>query len=98
MIARTTFGTIASFAFAAATSLAADWPMFSGPTTSFSSPNTEGLELVDDLSNARQLWKSEAIIPVAKGHNPYSSKLGSKGKPEGGGASPIVADGGETIC
>jgi len=68
------------------------WPCWSGPHTNFSGVPS-GSQLADDLDDARLLWKSEEIIPVGKAHNPGSSSRGARGKPSGGGASPIVADG-----
>jgi len=68
------------------------WPCWSGPHTNFSGV-LSGAKLVDDLRDARLLWKSEGTIPVGKAHNPGSSSRGARGKPTGGGASPIVADG-----
>ena len=67
------------------------WPCYSGPGADFSASSGAG-ELISDLSNAKQLWKSEAYVPHGKGHNPQGNKL-HRGKPSGGGASPIVAEG-----
>jgi len=83
----------AFLAFASASSQANDggWPCWSGPGADFSAESGAGL-LVSDFAQVRQLWKSESYVPHGKGHNPAGNKL-HLGKPSGGGASPIVAEG-----
>ncbi len=75
------------------------WPCWSGPYQNFRAIAC-GHKLVDYLQQARLVWLSEEITPVAKA---YSSKSGSysggrhgasqRGLYGGGGASPVVADG-----
>lgn len=83
-----------------------DWPCWSGPETAFRAADS-GVELVDDLNQARLVWRSEEVTPMGKAHaarsGQYSSgrhegPAGQQGLPSGGGASPIVADGRVYLC
>jgi outer membrane protein assembly factor BamB len=67
------------------------WPCYLGPSGNGGGVSS-GLALVEDLAEARLVWSSEARIPHGKAHNPHTLPE-DKGKPGGGGASPIVADG-----
>lgn len=69
----------------------ADWPVWYGPNGNFTAAPAD-IAIVDDLKNARQIWKSEFVPPAAA----QSKRYGLAKKyphPSGGGASPIVCDG-----
>lgn len=70
------------------------WPMFNGPFGNFV-PRDYGVDLVDDLGEARLLWVSEeSDIGVAKGPYGVERILAAGASPHPGGrSSPIVADG-----
>ena len=70
------------------------WPVWQGPSHDRTSADSD-LELVDDLADARLVWKSEAAIPGAPGRSGglVRKALGVPTTPvAGGGATPIVAD------
>ena len=74
------------------------WPCWSGPYQNFRAIAC-GHELVDDLHQAKLVWQSEEVTPVAKAFQSQSHFPGGrhgetqKGLYAGGGASPIIADG-----
>lgn len=80
----------------AANKLAAghDWPHYYGDGFRLAGPEGKA-KLIDDLSHARPVWKSEAYIPTGYGSAPdnrYPDRAGLTGN-GGGAASPVVADG-----
>ncbi len=71
---------------------AAQWPTLTGPSRAMATPQPA---LVDDLSEARPLWRSEVSVPVSYGNAPdmrYLWRARGSG-PGGGGSSPVVVDG-----
>ncbi|QDU96574.1 PQQ-binding-like beta-propeller repeat protein [Lignipirellula cremea] len=71
-----------------------DWPHYYGDGFLFAGPAGDA-KLIDDLSLARPVWKSEATIPTGYGSAPdnrYPDRAGRAGN-GGGSASPVVADG-----
>lgn len=76
--------------------LAADrrWPHYFGDGFRFSGP-TSGVKLIDDLSHARPVWKSESYIPTSYGSAPDSRYYDRAGRTDSGGgsSSPLVAEG-----
>lgn len=71
-----------------------DWPHYYGDGFQFFGTAGEA-KLIDDLSLARPVWKSEAYIPTGYGSAPdnrYPDRAGRSGN-GGGSASPVV-DGG----
>ncbi len=74
------------------------WPCWSGPYQNFRAVAC-GHELVDDLHQAKLVWQSEEITPIAKAFQSQSHFPGGrhgetqKGLYAGGGASPVIADG-----
>lgn len=73
-----------------------DWPSFCGPNGNYSAAPCDR-PLVDDLKEARLVWRSEAITGHGPGTAASSRNLGdysgSAWTLVGGGVSPIVADG-----
>ena len=71
----------------------ADWPSYRGPFINYIATPTDA-ELVEDLHDARLVWKSEAFIPGAPGRSGgmFRKALGVPTTPvTGGGATPIFA-------
>lgn len=71
-----------------------EWPHYYGGGFRLAGPASK-VKLIDDLSQARPVWKSEAYIPTAYGSAPdnrYPGRAGRTGN-GGGSASPVVADG-----
>ena len=71
-----------------------DWPHYYGDGFRLAGPDSK-TELIDDLSLARPVWKSEAYIPTAYGSAPdnrYPDRAGRSGN-GGGASSPVVVDG-----
>jgi len=75
------------------------WPCWSGPHTTFAALPTDH-ELVDDLNDARLVWRSEEVTPLAKAHAARSRRYsaGRHGgnqddEASGGGGSPVLSDG-----
>jgi len=73
-----------------------DWPCWNGPNSNFSA-TPSGHKLVNDLSDARLIWKSEQTPPCRMQTTRYSEgnlkgylKAGGS---TGGGCSPVLADG-----
>ncbi len=74
------------------------WPAYNGDG-SFRAA-VSGVDLVDDLRQAKLLWRSDEVTPIGK---TFAARSGSfsagrhggtqAGKPSGGGSSPVVADG-----
>ncbi|MCA9222497.1 MAG: PQQ-binding-like beta-propeller repeat protein, partial [Planctomycetales bacterium] len=75
-----------------AVSTDANWPTLCGPRRTM---ETEGPELVDDLAEARPVWRSEASIPVSYGCAPDMRYAGnSRASGTGGGSSsPVLVNG-----
>lgn len=72
-----------------------DWPTWHGPKHSLSAGNT-GTPLIDNISEARMLWKSERTPPARSQIPRYGlSNIGRNlmAGPGGGSASPVVYDG-----
>ncbi|MFM9961917.1 MAG: PQQ-binding-like beta-propeller repeat protein [Planctomycetaceae bacterium] len=71
-----------------------DWPHYYGDGFRLAGPVGKA-KLIDELSQARPVWKSEARIPTGYGSAPdnrYPDRAGRAGN-GGGAASPVVADG-----
>jgi len=71
-----------------------EWPHYYGDGFRLAGPESK-VKLIDDLSQARPVWKSEACIPTAYGSAPdnrYPDRAGRVGN-GGGSASPVIADG-----
>jgi outer membrane protein assembly factor BamB len=75
------------------------WPCWSGPFQNFRAVAC-GHKLVVDLRQAKLVWQSEEVTPIAKAFSSQSGQYagGRHGKTQkgcypGGGASPVVADG-----
>ena len=71
---------------------AAQWASLFGPQDTMA---TTQPALVDALSRARPVWRSEVSLPVSFGNAPdmrYLSRARASG-PGGGGSSPVVVDG-----
>ncbi|MCA9219317.1 MAG: PQQ-like beta-propeller repeat protein [Planctomycetales bacterium] len=71
-----------------------NWPHYYGDGYRLAGPPSKA-KLIDDLSQARPVWKSEAYIPTAYGSAPdnrYPDRAGRSGN-GGGSASPVVVDG-----
>ncbi|KPK46895.1 MAG: hypothetical protein AMK72_09115 [Planctomycetes bacterium SM23_25] len=68
----------------------ADWPCWMGPSQTFAAATTRAA-LLDDLHEARLVWRSEYVGPSEMGSIRYGDCIGSA--PCAGGASPIVCDG-----
>lgn len=71
-----------------------DWPHYYGDGFRLAGPKS-AVNLIDDLAQARPVWKSEAYIPTAYGSAPdnrYPDRAGRSGN-GGGSSSPVVADG-----
>ena len=70
-----------------------DWPCWSGPYTNMTSVPS-GAKLVDDLADARLVWRSQQALSLPQGNfsHPYYAQLFHM-PTCGGGAAPIVADG-----
>ena len=71
-----------------------DWPHYFGRGYTFAGP-ASGAKLINDLADARPVWKSEAVIPTAYGSAPDSRYFDRAGLTDSGGgsSSPIIADG-----
>ncbi|MGA2502219.1 MAG: PQQ-binding-like beta-propeller repeat protein [Tepidisphaeraceae bacterium] len=70
-----------------------DWPSWHGPTHNFAALPS-GSKLVDSFDQARLLWRSEERTPAGPGSCGCPLGAGLQGKrSNGGGASPVVADG-----
>jgi len=70
----------------------APWPCFRGPYGNGSAP-VKGLELVDDLAEARLAWKSEVKLPPATLQERNEKLPRQQQVWSGGYGSPIVAEG-----
>ncbi len=71
-----------------------NWPHYYGDGYRLAGPDSKAT-LIDDLSLARPVWKSEASVPTSYGSAPdnrYPDRAGRSGN-GGGSASPVVADG-----
>lgn len=71
-----------------------DWPAYYGINFAFRGPDT-GVPLIDDLQQARPLWKAEEALPCMWGKGPdgrYAHRACVTGW-TGGASSPVVADG-----
>lgn len=71
-----------------------DWPHYYGDGFRLAGPKSKP-KLIDDLAQARPVWKSEAYISTAYGSAPdnrYPDRAGRSGN-GGGSASPVVVDG-----
>ena len=71
-----------------------DWPAYYGINDAFRGPDT-GTPLIDDLQQARPLWKAEEALPCMWGKGPddrYAHRACMVGW-TGGASSPVVADG-----
>jgi outer membrane protein assembly factor BamB len=71
-----------------------NWPHYYGEGYRLAGPKSDA-KLVEDLAQARPVWKSEAYIPTAYGSAPdnrYPDRAGRAGN-GGGSSSPVVADG-----
>lgn len=66
-----------------------DFPRWSGPNDDMHA-TSRGIELVDDLKNARMVWRSSEAIPGA--HANWSNRA-LRHLPASGGSSPIVYQG-----
>lgn len=74
--------------------ITSEWPSFLGPTGGFADPG--GAKLIDQLAQARFVWRSEAAgIGFGKAHSGAmrSGHLRGSGMPPSGAASPILAGG-----
>ncbi len=89
-------GRLVSAAVAKKDQLAAgrNWPHFYGEGFTFAGPES-GMPLIDDLKDARPVWKSEAFIPTSYGSAPDSRYFERAGFTDSGGGSstPLVVDG-----
>lgn len=99
MTAVSLFGDRPGQAAEAAAAEHVDWPCWSGPYTTFVA-TPSGSQLVDDLNDARLVWRSDEVTPMAKAHAARSGQYSAgrhggnqDGKPSGGGSSPVVSDG-----
>lgn len=70
----------------------ADWPDWSGPTTSFAATPT-GQHLLNDFKEARLVWRSEALLPNGNGNALNYDRLAVNDRTMGGGASLVMAEG-----
>jgi outer membrane protein assembly factor BamB len=71
-----------------------NWPHYYGDGYRLAGPESSA-KLVDDLAQARPVWKSEAYIPTGYGSAPdnrYPDRAGRSGN-GGGASSPVVVDG-----
>ncbi|TVR07775.1 MAG: hypothetical protein EA401_14605 [Planctomycetota bacterium] len=71
-----------------------DWPQLGGPRQDWSTLASVD-SLIDDMQEARLVWKSETTLPARGQVARYGSNIGrflSRGA-SGGGSSPILADG-----
>jgi len=71
----------------------ATWPSFWGPD--YAMTVAKQPPLIDDLTQARPVWRSEVYVPTAYGNAPdsrYFTRALISGN-GGGGSSPVVADG-----
>jgi outer membrane protein assembly factor BamB len=62
-----------------------DWPVWNGPNGNFTGTDTPGIQLVDDLKDARLVWFSEAVLRHGiswdvPGHGGFSSPVVGDGK------------------
>ena len=71
-----------------------NWPHYYGQGHGFSGPDS-GAKMIDDLSLARPLWKSEAFVPTGYGSAPDSRYYDRAALTDNGGgsSSPLVVDG-----
>jgi outer membrane protein assembly factor BamB len=71
----------------------ADWPCWSGPTTSMEAAPC-GIKLGDDFGkDARLVWRSEELTPQGPGNTLDYNRLALGHRTNGGGSSLIVAEG-----
>ncbi|MEA3366862.1 MAG: PQQ-binding-like beta-propeller repeat protein [Planctomycetota bacterium] len=69
------------------------WPSFWGPGYAMTAAKQP--PMIDDLAQARPVWRSEVYVPTAYGNTPdnrYFTRALISGN-GGGGSSPVVADG-----
>lgn len=68
------------------------WPSLVGPNGTMA---TTGPDLIDDLTQARPLWRSDISLPVSYGNAPdhryFTEQI--QARPGGGSSSPVVVDG-----
>ena len=70
----------------------ADWSSWSGPLGTFAAE--AGIPVVDTLSEARLLWKSECrLLPMREQSLADADGRATYRTPGGGGSSPVIADG-----
>ena len=75
----------------------ADWPCYSGPTTSLAATPT-GLKLTKDFAALLPVWRSEEMVPHGNGNASNGhGRNNSSCRTPGGGASLVVTDG-KVIC
>jgi outer membrane protein assembly factor BamB len=75
----------------------ADWPCYSGPTTSLAATPT-GLKLTKEFAALLPVWRSEEMVPHGNGNSSNGhGRNNSSCRTPGGGASLVVADG-KVIC
>ncbi len=71
----------------------ANWPCWSGPTTSMAATPCN-LKLVEDFNkDARLVWRSEELVPQGPGNSLNYEPLALTNRTNGGGSSLIVHDG-----
>ncbi len=70
---------------------ATQWPVWSGPNHNYTASD-ERL-LLDRLSDARFVWRSEEATPNSLGSISRSAKVSDEHPIGGGGASPVLSDG-----
>ncbi len=71
-----------------AVSTDAEWTCWMGPNQNFSATSMPDVEIVEDLSQSRLLWRSPFIGPPEHGGCRYKPQWFTP--PAGGGASPLV--------
>lgn len=71
-----------------------DWPHYYGSGFQFRGPDSRA-KLIENLAEARPVWKSEAFVPTAYGSAPDARYYDRAGRTDSGGgsSSPVVSGG-----
>jgi len=84
---------IISLMFVSSVTRGADWPNYLGPNSNFSADEDASYAVIDDLTDAVQVWENKWRIPFSKTQAGWTYPGVPEESPPGGGASLIVYDG-----